>query len=75
MARAPRGWNVRNVGRPFLPALVAIAALLGGSPANARNSPVAVQVDAASNRHAISPLIYGVAFGDATMLAEAAWQF
>lgn len=65
---------MRNVGRPSLLAVVAIAALLGESPASAQNSPVAVRVDAASNRHAISPLIDGVAFDDATTLAEAAWQ-
>ena len=60
---------MRNAGRPFLPVLVAIAVPLGGSPASVRNSPAAVQVDAASSRHAISRLICGAAFDDAATLA------
>jgi hypothetical protein len=49
--------------RRFAPALVlAIAA----SPAGAET----IAIDANADRHAISPLIYGVAFGDAASLAD-----
>ena len=34
------------------------------------NPPVAVQVDALANRHAISPLIYGTAFATSNQLAD-----
>jgi chitodextrinase len=45
--------------------------LLAGIPlARAQNSPVTVTVDAAANRHPISPNVYGVAHADATALAD-----
>jgi Glycoside hydrolase family 44 len=50
----------------LLGAALPVAALLGaallGSAAWAQNPPVAVAIDAKANAHAISPLIYGVAF-------------
>ena len=42
-------------------------ALTGGTVAG---GPVTISVDAAANRHAISPLIYGVAYGDTASLAD-----
>ena len=38
--------------------------------ADAQNPAATVSVDATANRHAISPNIYGVAYGDATNLAD-----
>jgi hypothetical protein len=48
---------------PLTPAkpLLAVILLLGGA-ARAQNAPVTVAIDAAAGQHAISPLIYGVAF-------------
>src|SRR6185369_8082114 len=40
------------------------------SVANAQNAAVTVNVDANSNRHAISPLIYGVAYGSTAQLDD-----
>lgn len=45
-------------------------AFLGAAPTLAQNPAAAVSVDAAASRHAISPLIYGVAFGDAATLND-----
>ena len=36
----------------------------------AQNPAVTISVDASANRHAISPNVYGVAYGDATTLAQ-----
>jgi hypothetical protein len=41
----------------------------GPPPPPTTNVPVAVQVDAQANRHAISPMIYGVAFASSNDLA------
>jgi PKD repeat protein len=49
--------------------LSAIAAI-GASSVHAQNAAVTVNVDANANRHAISPLIYGVAYGSSTALAD-----
>jgi glycosyl hydrolase family 44/Calx-beta domain-containing protein len=38
--------------------------------AHAQNPPVTVNVDAAANQHPISPLIYGVNFGDTATLSD-----
>ncbi len=46
------------------------AALLGFSSLAAAQTPVTVSVDAAADRHPISPLVYGVAYGDAASLAD-----
>jgi PKD repeat protein len=40
------------------------------SAANAQNAAVTVNVDASANRHAISPLIYGVAYGSTAQLND-----
>jgi len=47
-----------------------LSALLGAAPALAQNPAAVVSVDAAASRHAISPLIYGVAFGDTATLND-----
>ncbi len=45
--------------------------LVAGSTSPVTNTPVAITVDAQLNRHAISPLIYGVAFaGSSNQLAD-----
>jgi len=50
-------------------ALSAVA-LFAASAAHAQNTPVTVSVDANAHRHAISPLVYGVAYGTSTTLAD-----
>ncbi len=47
--------------------LVSLAVCSGAS---AQNAPVTVNVDASANRHAISPLIYGVAYGSTAQLND-----
>lgn len=42
----------------------------GVPSAHAQNSPVTVSVDANANKRAINPLIYGVAYGTSTTLAD-----
>jgi len=39
-------------------------------PLAAQNPPVTVSIDASAERHAISPLVYGVAYGDGTTLPD-----
>jgi hypothetical protein len=59
-----------SAGRVFW-RLVAAAALFGPlSPALAQNAAVTVTVNAAANRHAINPGVYGVAFATQTQLAD-----
>lgn len=43
---------------------------IGGQTARAQETTVAVTIDAKADRHAISPLIYGVAYADDTALKE-----
>lgn len=66
MRRLSVRWNflAATLGFGLLPVL------LGVVPALAQNPPAAVSVDAAASRHAISPLIYGVAFGDTATLND-----
>ena len=45
-------------------------ALLTNGVATATNTPVTIAVDAQLNRHAISPLIYGVAFASSNQLSD-----
>ncbi len=45
-------------------------AAFGTPQVHAQNPAVTVNVDANANRHAISPLIYGVAYGTSTTLAD-----
>ena len=47
-----------------------ILALFALSAVHAQNAAVTVDVDANANRHAISPLIYGVAYGSTAELAD-----
>jgi hypothetical protein len=47
-----------------------IALQLGPPPVPVTNATVSVQVDAAANRHSISPLIYGVAFASSNQLKD-----
>ena len=47
----------------------ALLLLLSGVPAHAQNAAVTVAVDATANVHAISPLIYGVAFATTAQIA------
>jgi PKD repeat protein len=49
---------------------IGVFAACGLPSAQAQNTPVTVSVDANANRHAISPLIYGVAYGTSTTLAD-----
>jgi len=51
--------------------LLACSALLASvATAHAQNAPVTLNVDANANRHAISPLIYGVAYGSTAQLDD-----
>jgi len=52
-----------------LAAGAALFLTLGTGRSSAQNPPVAVAVDASADRHPISPLVYGVAYGDATTLS------
>ncbi|HET7062892.1 MAG TPA: glycoside hydrolase family 44 protein [Rudaea sp.] len=45
-------------------------ALVAASSAYAQNAAVTVNIDANANRHAISPLIYGVAYGSTAQLND-----
>src|SRR5262249_6531126 len=56
--------------RALLVLAVSALVIAIGVPARAQNSPVTVSVDAATNRHPISPGVYGVAYADATALAD-----
>jgi len=49
---------------------IAIAAILGCAASSALAAPVAVSVDTTANVHPFSPLIFGVAYGDATRNAQ-----
>src|ERR1700704_3797661 len=51
-------------------AIVSVACIIGAAFANAQNPAVAVNVNAAANRHAINPNIYGVAFASAAQLQD-----
>jgi len=51
-------------------AFVGLIALPTSICGDAQNPATSVNVDAAANRHAINPNIYGVAYGDATTLAD-----
>jgi chitodextrinase len=53
----------------FFRSMLAAGLLLEGALL-AQNPPVAISVDVNANRHAINPNIYGVAYGDATTLAD-----
>jgi len=48
--------------------LATFNALVHSAAAAATNSPITIQIDAAADRHAISPLIYGVAFASSNDL-------
>jgi hypothetical protein len=51
--------------------LLALAALLAApAAAHAQNAPVTVSVDAAANRHAIDPRVYGVHFASTAALLD-----
>jgi Glycoside hydrolase family 44/Divergent InlB B-repeat domain len=61
----------RRTRRCLITALVLLfAGLPSGFAAAQGNPPVTINVDANSDRRLISPNIYGVAFGDATTLAD-----
>ncbi|MGA3008469.1 MAG: glycoside hydrolase family 44 protein [Opitutaceae bacterium] len=47
---------------------LALPAMIGAAVVAAQNPAVTVQIDPTSNRHAINPDVYGVAYGDATTL-------
>jgi PKD repeat protein len=49
---------------------VALFAAFGAASVHAQNAAVTISIDANANRHAISPLVYGVAYGTTTQLAD-----
>ena len=49
---------------------IALCTLIACAACAATNSPVTVQIDAAADRHVISPLIYGVAFASSNQLKD-----
>jgi hypothetical protein len=51
-------------------AIISVACFIGATVADAQNPSVTVNVDAAANRHAINPNIYGVAFATAARLQD-----
>ena len=59
--------------RPFTTSIrtaLGVLVFAAASCAQAQNAPVVVSVDANTNRHPISPFIYGVAYGSAAALAD-----
>ena len=57
--------SVKSLGTALL-----FGAALYGSAAHAQNAAVTVSVDATTNRHAINPNIYGIAYGTPTVLSD-----
>ena len=49
---------------------LAFVAVAGAVPVQSQNAAVTVTVDANANRHAINPLVYGVAFADTAALND-----
>ena len=74
VANAPNftGFWIQNTSANAAPTFYVddIALQLGPPPVPVTNATVSVQVDAATNRHSISPLIYGVAFATSNQLKD-----
>jgi PKD repeat protein len=49
---------------------LSLVAAFAPAAAHAQNTPVTVSIDANANRHTISPLVYGIAYGTSTTLAD-----
>ncbi|WP_322069840.1 glycoside hydrolase family 44 protein [Paraburkholderia bannensis] len=65
----PRTRRPRTLIAPLAAALL-IAGLASCTEATSSTSPVAISVDAAASRHPISPLIYGINFGNTATLRD-----
>jgi PKD repeat protein len=59
-----------RIGAALLFAALATGTALASSSSVALNQAVTITVDAAANRHPISPFVYGVAYGNAATLAD-----
>ncbi len=73
MERPLLKWSLNRMRTFQILCFVFLAALwtLNPGPVNAAtNSPVTLQIDAAADRHPISPLIYGVAFASSNQLKD-----
>lgn len=62
------GFWIQSTSGSTLPTFYVDDIALAGGPVAA--DPSAITVDAAANRHSISPLIYGVAFADSSSLSD-----
>ncbi|NIE64162.1 glycoside hydrolase family 44 protein [Burkholderia sp. Ax-1719] len=65
----PRTRRPKTLIAPLAAALL-IAGLASCTEATSGTAPVAIAVDAAANRHPISPLIYGINFGNTATLRD-----
>lgn len=63
-------WIMDGSGKAQAPFYVDDIAFTIGSAPQPVNNGVNVNVDASANRHAISPLVYGVAYGTSSALAD-----
>src|SRR5215470_20305268 len=68
--RCPR---LLPAGAAALALPLALAFSVGAAAGPAGADPITVTVDPGANRHPISPLIYGVNFGDDTQAARLRW--
>jgi hypothetical protein len=66
------GFWIQNASGSTIPTFYVDAIVLqaGSPPQLGTNSPALITVDAAANRHLISPLIYGTAFASSNQLAD-----
>ena len=60
----------RRTAAVLLLAVVGLSSALASNASVTLNAAVTVAVDANAGRHTISPYVYGVAYGDATTLAD-----
>ncbi|GAB4453829.1 MAG: glycoside hydrolase family 44 protein [Armatimonadaceae bacterium] len=60
--------NLRSAASTLV--MAAVSLLTVGSAVRAQNAAVTIQVDAATNRRPINPLIYGTAYGNKTTLSD-----
>jgi hypothetical protein len=65
-----RFWLQDRIGGPQPVFYLDDITLVGSSAPPVTNTPVSITVDAQLNRHAISPLIYGVAFASSNQLSD-----
>jgi len=66
----PNRYASRSARRISIPLSMALGLSLAGAPLYAQNAAVTISVNAQANRHAISPQIYGIAYGTTAVLND-----